>query len=201
MSYIADEFKDFQDGIRVVMLINRGVMNSNKGSKRWINKIITTDRPSWLKAVERLMALQDHLDDPDIRLYASVNSRKLDKAINTFKHQQLDILPEQKEEFYSHINDRFCSCLMKPENRDSKYFLIDQDSKTANAYLAVDKLLSDNNIKCYYNYSTKNGYHYIVQPFDVRLIEGIKDVSLQKDGLLLLRWLSESDLRVNYVMY
>ena len=31
-------FALFMDVIRIVMLIDRGVMNNNKGSKRWINK-------------------------------------------------------------------------------------------------------------------------------------------------------------------
>src|SRR3982751_6178303 len=126
---IHNRFKDFNSGVRVMMQIDRGVMNSNKGSRRWINKIITTNEAEWINALNRLIGMQYYLNEPDIRLYACLNDRKIDKAIKMFKHKQIDLNEDMKERFYSRINDAFASCLMKPENKNSKYFLLDIDSK------------------------------------------------------------------------
>lgn len=188
---IANRFKDFTDGIRVIMLIDRGVMNANKGSKRWINKIITHDTETWLRAVNKLLELQYHLNDPDIRLYACVNDRKLDKAIQHFQHLQLDVLPEQKLRFYTKINNTFCSALMKPEQKNSRYFLldVDQDHKAVAPVEEITLFICKNGIKTIANYPTKNGHHFIVEPFDIRLSASLQYVTVQKDGLLLLHWL------------
>lgn len=182
---IKHRFKDFMDGVRVVMLIDRGIMNSNKGSKRWINKIITTNPQEFEDAVSKLLALQEYLGNPDIRLYSCVNDRKLKKAINLFNHKQLDILPEQELYFYSHINNSFCSCLMKPENKNSKYFLLDVDTKDTSK---VDSFLGLHLINPIFIYPSKSGWHYIVRPFNTSLSHD-GAFAIQKDGLLLLNYL------------
>lgn len=187
---ITDHFKNFIDGVRVVMLIDRGVMNSNKGSKRWINKIITTNEAEWINAVERLSALQDHLANPDVRMYSCVNSRKLDKGIKLFQHMQLDVQPDMINKFYSKINNTFCGALMKPENKLSKYFLLDIDSKTDNE---IDEFMLKYDIQFKFNYPTPNGWHYIVEPFNAIWANGYKTFTLIKDGLLLIRTIGDNN--------
>lgn len=181
-------FAAFRDGIRVVMLIDRGVMNSNKGSKRWINKIITTNEAEWSDAVERLSDLQDHIGNPAIRMYSCINSRNMELAIKDFKHRQLDVQPDMVSRFYAKINNTFCSSLMKPENKATKYFLLDVDSKIDNE---VDHLLYDHDVELKLSYPTPNGWHHIVEPFNAKLAEGYKTITLIKDGLLLIRHISE----------
>lgn len=183
---IQNLFRDYMSGVRVVMLIDRGVMNSNKGSKRWINKIITIDESSWIQAVNKLLEMQYYLNEPDIRLYSCLNNRKIDKAIQMFKHKQLDVTADMKERFYTRINDSFSSCLMKPENKNTKFFLLDIDSKCTKE---VDKFISDNLIKIIHTYPTKKGWHYVAEPFDARLANGHKTFILNKDGLLLIHYL------------
>lgn len=183
---IQNRFHGFMDGIRVVMLIDRGIQNSNKGSKRWINKIITTNEAEWINAVNRLLELQYHLNEPDVRLYSCLNDRNLDKAIKLFTHKQIDILPDMTIRFYAGINNTFCSCLMKPENRKSKLFLLDIDSKDLTE---VDHFVADYLIQVKHIYHTKKGWHYIVAPFDVRLSHGMKTFIVNKDGLLLVNYL------------
>lgn len=190
---ISQRFKGFTDGIRVVMLIDRGVMNANKGSKRWINKIITHDHDSWISAVRRLLELQYHILNPDVRMYSCINDRKLDQGIKHFQHLQLDVLPEQKLRFYTKINNTFCSALMKPEQKNSRYFLldVDQDDKAVAPVEEVTLFICKNGIKTIANYPTKNGHHFIVEPFDMRLAQNLQYVTVQKDGLLLLHWIKE----------
>ncbi len=183
---IIKRHENFRHGVRVMMLIDRGEQNSNKGSKRWINKIITTDENEWDNALLRLLELQHYLKNPDVRLYACVNSRKLDNAIKLFQHRQIDLQDDMKLKFYSKINNTFASCLMKPENKQTKFFMIDIDTKDP---LEADKFVSDNMIKIIHSYPSKNGWHYICEPFDVRLSNCYRTFTVLKDGVLLLNYL------------
>lgn len=187
---IKNRFRNFMDGVRVVMLIDRGVMNSNKGSKRWINKIITTNESEWINAVNRLLEMQYYLNEPDIRLYSCLNDRKLDRAIQMFKHKQIDLKSDMKQKFYSRINDSFSSCLMKPENRASKYFLLDIDSKDLSE---VEDFVLREKISIANNYETKNGWHFIVLPFNVKLAEGYKTFTVNKDAMMLVHYMEATE--------
>lgn len=180
----------FKEGIRVLMLIDRGVQNSNKGSKRWINKIITDNPHEYNIAYDKLSRLQNYLNNPSIRLYASINCRNLEKAINHFNHKQLDLIGSEKSKFYTRINDSFCSCLMKPENRASNNFLLDIDTKDTKE---VNSFLSNNrDIVMKYVYPTPQGWHYIVDPFNPRLCFDYSSFEVKKDALMLLRWIDDN---------
>lgn len=182
----------FNYGVRVLMLINRGVGNSNKGSKRWINKIITTNEEEFMFAYKKLSYQQACVGNPDIRLYTCVNSRDLDKAISMFKHKQIDISDDKmKLKFYSKINSSFCSCLMKPENRYEKRFLLDYDSKNLGE---LCKFLVNNRIDTYFYYETVNGFHYVVKPFNVLLANECENLTVVKDGLILLNWFDKKSI-------
>ena len=179
--------EQFMQGNHVLMLINRGIQNSNKGSKRWINKIITTNLEEWIEAAECLIEMQHHLNNPEIRLYSSINPRKMDKAIQVFKHRQLDLNEDNETKFYRRINDSFCSCLMQPECRNGNLFLLDCDSKDL---AEVNSFLVTNfGIKCHYQYPTPNGWHFIVEPFNPAMCEGMNTFEVKKDALMLLNWL------------
>ncbi len=182
-------FADYMDGVRVSMLIDRSVGNNNKGSKRWVNKIISTNQDEWISAVSKLLELQKHLNDPDIRLYACVNDRKMDRAINAFQHTLLDLQDSSKMDFFRRINDRFCSSLMQPQCRNSKLFLIDYDFKEPGR---IDKFISDNMIVVRKTYPSKRGWHYITDGFDVRLTRG-QGFDVQRDGLLLINWMNNDN--------
>lgn len=192
---IMRDFAPFTDGVRVQMLIDRSVSNSNKGSKRWINKLISNNPEEFKSNIIKLLELQYYLANPDIRLYSCVNKRNLDKAIKYFNHKQLDIATEEEKiKFYTRLNERFCSCLMKPENRAESLFLIDYDGPYDGP--SVPSLLYDNlKIICKievldppnsgFLYGTPNGCHFITKPFDPRLLTA-PNCEIKKDALLLL---------------
>lgn len=177
-----------KEGIHVLMLIDMGVSSSNKGSKRWINKIITSNAQQWDKASEKLIQLQNHLNDPDVRLYASINSRNMQKAINTFQHKQLDVQEDNKVNFYRRINDSFCSCLLQPENRRTSLFLLDCYASTAAEINSFT--IKNRDIPMSYMYHTPNGFHAIMHPFNPILLEGYNTIELKKDALMLINWIS-----------
>jgi len=183
--------KSFKHGVRVLMLIDRSKQNSNKGSKRWINKIITTNPDEFDIATDKLVALQNHLDNPDIRLYSTVNARNMQKSIVTFKHKQLDLTEDNECIFYKRINDSFCSCLMKPENKAERLFLIDVDTKDERVPLGW--MTKNREINMFYTYPTPNGSHIITEPFNPSLCDGIPDFEVKKDALMLLNWIEKND--------
>lgn len=178
---------EFTQGVNVLMLIDRGVQNSNKGSKRWINKIISTNQDEFHSAAEKLIELQSHIGNPDIRLYSSINPRKMQKAIKLFKHNQIDLNDDNETKFYRRINDSFCSCLMQPECRDRNLFLLDCDSKDT---AEVNSFLVTNlGIRMHYQYQTPSGWHFIVEPFNPAICADMKTFEVKKDALMLLNWI------------
>jgi hypothetical protein len=177
----------FKEGVHVLMLIDRGIQNSNKGSKRWINKIISTNPYEYDEASQKLIDLQNHLNNPDIRLYSSINSRKMKKAIHAFKHRQLDLIDDNEFSFYRRINDSFCSCLMSPDCRAESLFLLDCDSKDITEINSF--LITNFGIKMNYQYPTPNGWHFIVEPFNPDMCKGMNTFEVKKDALMLLNWI------------
>lgn len=180
---------EFKQGIHILLLINRGIHNSNKGSKRWVNKIIASNPDEWDNAADKLMELQNHINDPDIRLYSSINPRNMDKAIKAFQHKQLDLNKDNENIFYRRINDSFCSCLMQPDNRTSSLFLLDCDAEEATELNSFT--INNREIKMHYMYKTPNGWHAIIDPFNPGLLEGLSTIELKKDALMLINWIEK----------
>jgi len=181
---IVEKFEIFSHGVRVCMLIDRGQMNSNKGSRRWVSKLISADKEQLEANIIKLLSQQEYLANPDIRLYMCVNARNMDKAIKHFQHAQLNLDQEYKYKFYARIQDSFCSSLMKPENRAESLFLIDYD------HPEFTWKLSSFGIKEVFRYKTPGGWHIITEPFNPKLF-GVDSDTVKKDALLLLNF-SES---------
>lgn len=176
---IMEKFSLFTHGVRVCMLIDRGEMNSNKGSKRWVSKLISSDKEQLESNIDKLLEQQQYLANPDIRLYMCINARSMDKAIKHFQHAQLDVDPSCRDKFYTRIQDCFCSSLMKPESREESFFLIDWD-KDIPPDIGIG-------VKEIFRYKTPNGWHIITKPFNPLLLQDINIV--KKDALLLLNTL------------
>jgi hypothetical protein len=188
---ICNEFSGFTDGVRVQMLIDRGIVNNNKGSRRWVNKLISYDQEGYYKNIVKLLEQQNYLADSNIRLYASVNSRKIESGIRVLHHAIIDLPGDAIVPYYCNIKDNFVSALMKPECRKSKYFLLDIDTQEENEIKFIDIYLSEiTEIKLIKKYKSVKGWHYVTEPFDIRFIEGLKEwVDLKNDALLLLNYI------------
>src|SRR5690606_9078332 len=126
-------------------------------------------------------------NNPEIRLYSSINSRKMKSAIQVFKHKQLDLTDDNEPSFYKRINDSFCSCLMKPECRNGSLFLLDCDSKDTTEVNSF--LIKNFGIKMHYQYQTPNGWHYITEPFNPVMCENMTTFEIKKDALMLINWI------------
>lgn len=184
---ITEQFVLFSTGVNVQMLINRNIQNANKGSRRWINKLISNSPTEFKRNIEVLLFQQRALANPYIRLYSSVNCRDLHKTVKKLHHAMVDMSYQDEETFFSRINDNFISLLMKPENRMTKFFLLDYDSE-----LGIDmfeEILSENKILLIHKYKTVKGWHYITSPFNPALLTDTNTCEVKKDALLLLHHL------------
>ena len=194
---ILSQFKDFTDGVRMLMLTHR----SKEGGKvtrpdKVARRIITTNTEEFKEALQDLLELKNKSEVP-LRIYSCVNRRDFNKAIREFKRQQLeadyyDI--ESRNRFYLDIKNRFLGSLMKPSSRAETKFLIDLDGEEVERYKSlVEDKLKELKIKVLLNYPTKNGEHLITSPFnpsDLIIPDYDKPFvpEIKKDALLLLSY-------------
>ncbi|MFA6325398.1 MAG: hypothetical protein WCX46_04200 [Candidatus Paceibacterota bacterium] len=183
-------FKDKSDGIRIVMLSYRkkegGTNHRTQHSD--FKKVITTNSEEFFNAIDNLQQLTEH-DARPLRIYASVNSRNLDKAIHKFKQEQLDNEYSKEKSviknFYLDIRNQFVSCLMKKSSRAESSFLFDldgcDDRSFHTIYNQIEKLTK---IQMYYQ--TKNGYHIITEPFNYNKLECRDQCDIHPDALMLI---------------
>ncbi len=180
-------FGKYSDGIRIVFLIHRskeGGMNNK--FKRHLRKIITTNSEEFFNAIISLQDDMKNSDDP-LRIYSSVNSRDINKAIHRFKVDQLEVdysNQENKNSFYLDIKNKFISCLMKSGSRAESNFIIDLDHCDERSFHTIYKILEKKtNIQTYYK--TKNGYHIVTDAFDYTKLNDDR-IDVHTDGLLLI---------------
>jgi len=130
-------------------------------------------------------------------IYISVNARDAKKAYSNFKKKlteyELQAMFGQTDYEYqlSRLHKVWYSALMQPNVRATKYFLIDIDTKSLITCQTVRDTIYDwevngNTSEILLEQETRNGWHYVTTPFDVRILKSIKDVEVKTDGLLFL---------------
>lgn len=186
--FIVDDFAEFTDGIRVIMLIHRSKDGASH-STRHLRMIFTNGRKEFEDALAMLLEQKIRSTIDGLRIYSTVNPRNIRKAISQFKHDQLDIDDADEDSklfFYLGIKSRFSSCLMRPSSRMDSLFVFDIDNP-----MTLDEALGifdrcPENPEIVKQYKTKNGWHIVTKPFNHTKLE--KELSFHKDGLLLLKY-------------
>jgi hypothetical protein len=170
----------FKNGYRGIMLLHRNKDGGHGNANRNSFKMISSSIEQWRDIVCKFRHLQQTAY-PNHRIYCSVNSRSIKKAIHEFKRRQLEFdygNNQELDEFYRDIENRFFSCLMNPGCRDTSYFLVDCDSPEE--YNIARKEISEKNIL--FDYPTKNGRHLITYPFN----PSESTIEIKKDDLILI---------------
>jgi hypothetical protein len=186
---IMEDFSEFTDGIRLVMLIHRAKEGAKSANNDKVHKVIVTSKKDFEKAV-LAMLMTIRTQQMPYRIYASVGPRDMKKAIRKFKYEQLDADyygEEDKESFYLDIFNRWFGCLAQPGSAAETYFVVDLDSKEEDTEClkVIDEAkLHDYVVKRYY---TKNGVHIVMKPFNPALLGKFAD-HIHKDGLVLLHF-------------
>lgn len=187
-SAITDDFKDFTDGFRVLLLIHRSKDGATHSS-RHERMLFSSNIKEFEETLAFLLEERSKHIFPGLRIYSTANSRDLRKSIQLFKHAILDIEMQDDNvlsDFYLSIKSRFASCLMRPASRSSSNFIFDiDDPMTLDEALKIfeDSGFTDKIIK---QYKTKNGWHIVTEPFNYTKL--ISQIPFHKDGLLLLKY-------------
>lgn len=187
--HILEEFEWFADGTRLLMLIHRAKEGSHSPNNDKVEKHISTNAKEFEKIVLEMLIEKEKSGLP-LRLYSSVASRDLSKAIRKFKYEQLDAeyyAQGDKERFYLDIFNRWFGCLAQPGSASHTFFIIDCDSNAE--YEDALRAIGDNGLeqKVIKRYPTKNGWHIVMDPFDPKLM-GPMAKNIHKDGLILLHY-------------
>ncbi len=171
----------FKDGVRGVMLLHRNKDGCKGNAQRKSIKMITRNKDEWDEIVFHFKFLQECSEYHDFRIYSSVNSRSMTKAIHEFKRRQLHSDYENMEDnhdFYIDVQNRFFSCLMNPSARTTTYFLFDCD--TIKQYTETLEKIPKEFLML--DYPTKNGRHIITHPFNPTGL----NLDIKKDDLLFI---------------
>lgn len=186
---IKEIFKDYSDGLRIIMLVHRNKEGGigRKAQKTNLKKIITQNSEEFWEAIAYMRKLKEG-DLRPLRIYSTVNSRNLQRTIHNFKRDMLEndyskVL--NKDFFYIDIKNRFISALMKKACKSQSNFLFDLDECDDHSFHSIhNQIERQTKIQTYYQ--TKNGYHIITDPFNYNKLECLDQVDIHPDGLLLI---------------
>lgn len=174
--------EEFTNRYRGVLLLRRNKDSQDGNAQRRAIKRITQNTHQWRGVIQELEYIQQTTHN-SYRIYSSVNSRSIDKAIHEFKRRQLEVDWGNRceyENFYCDIENRFFSCLMNPNVRDQNHFLIDCDSPEEHEYALGE--LADSGL-ILFDYATKNGRHLITKPFNPNDYD---IMNIKKDDLMYI---------------
>ena len=128
------------------------------------------------------------------RIYVSVN------PIN-FKAARIDLvkrlIDSMEADTHNNITGQLISSCMKNPRKDKKRFMIDIDTKDMAFVNKISDLIATESIKRKVKLEeqllpTKNGYHMICKPFDVRILEGVvKADDIKKNGMTVLDYIKD----------
>ena len=115
-------------------------------------------------------------------IYLSINPRDIRKGYTEMKKiflqydhdilYNLDVLDHRLK----HLDNKWYSVLETPACKATRRYLLDIDVKD------IPTELYEINFKNIVKYESNNGHHWIVDPFDVRLIEDIEFVHVKTDA-------------------
>ena len=113
------------------------------------------------------------------RIYKSVNKRdEVKSKLMLLEILQRSLVYEDKRR----VEAMWRTVLMQPENKAERLFLLDVDHKDVN----ISRLLERVQRPLERMVTTPNGFHVVVKPFDVRLVDDIENVEVKKDAFLFI---------------
>lgn len=190
---IANRFDWLTTGVRVLML----TLRSKEGGKsnkpdRIAKKYVSTNEDEFVELLDKLIEQWTE----GYRIYCTINSRDMEKAIRNFKQMQLDSEYQEQDvryKFYNDVKNRWISSLMKPNARQDRLFLIDidDDDRHRLKYQEVLKVLKESEfVEIWDKYRTKNGWHIITEPFNYKEVfpKFEKWDHIKIDALALLKY-------------
>lgn len=185
---IFDDFKDFTDGVRVLLLLQRTKDGgANDEEKRAFETYTTYSPEEFKEKLFNLLLIKSTIKD-NVRIYLSANPRNIKKVIRYTEQQLLDAhysSEEMQNSVYKKLLKKPRHFLMQQSCKDGSLFLIDVDDLDGKdtSDIAIKKI-AELGIEEVKRYRTKNGWHFVVKPFNLALWDCHGEV--KKDPLILL---------------
>jgi len=185
-----DELKE--DEVMIMIAIARKKYNEKLKSEEVVFREIVT-KETWERKFNRLKTLVHHYPGnakpEDYSVYMTYNPRSLKKALFLLQERllkwQFELYKGNMENYFFHIRklpSEFISCLQKPEARSRRWhFLIDVDD--INRLSEVRRQISELGLKIKHEESSKNGFHILVEPFNILKWKPIENVEIKRDGI------------------
>lgn len=171
--------------LRVAFFVSRNKDNKHiEGFKERKLPFLTSKTKSELMDRFRTF-VQEGVQGELSRFYISVNTRSHEKTYRALLHYLIDN-PNVKLES---LVGRVASIASQPENRESKYFLLDCDVEQDEFNIILKHLNEVPNTKLIETYETPNGFGVITTGFDTReILKNHPDVELKRDGQKLVSY-------------
>jgi|694.fasta_scaffold143423_3 hypothetical protein len=185
---IFEEFIDFTDGYRVLMLLQRSKDGGhNEEEKRIFESFTTTNGEEFKEKLLYLLVIKSIKKVP-LRIYLSANSRNPNKVIRFVEQSLIDAHYADdtcKESIYKKLLKKPRHFLMQQNCKNESLFIIDVDDiegvdTSGDALKEIARL----GVIERKRYRTKNGWHFVVEPFNCALWDTYGEV--KKDPLILL---------------
>lgn len=186
---IMEEFTGFTDGMRMLLMLQRTKDGGhNKEEQRVFESYVTFDNEEFKRKLINLLFLKRIYGN--VRIYMSANARNIKKVIREMHVALVDSYYDDTEKRDSVSRKLIKSprhFVMQPTCRETSHFLIDVDDidgvdVMGDALKAINEL----GVVELLRYKTKNGWHIVVEPFNLTLWKGPGEV--KKDSLLLLSY-------------
>lgn len=177
MPILLDHPENFKTGLRVLFLRSRnkdGLTNSK-------SMTLISRNPDEFDS--QLMLLAREAKEGQ-RIYASAGDRSIRVAAKNLKLAMLenDYHPDS-DNFYEHLYTRWVSALMQVNAQLNKIWLFDCDNEKQSSITNAN--LMNINVE-FYAYPSKNGYHFLTKPFDMRML--VPEVAELKHTNPLMLW-------------
>ncbi len=184
---IFNEFEEFSDGVRMLILLERHKEGGhNKEERRNLGTRFTFSPEEYKRAIKELLLMR--LLYPQSRLYASVNPRNLKKVIRQIEVELLDChYSDDERAFFTHkkLIKSARHFVMRQSCSETSLFIIDADDiEGRDVHGEVLKHCEELGVEILKSYKTKNGWHLITNPFNPSLWK--HESEIKKDALVLL---------------
>lgn len=175
---IIEHPESFKQGVRVLMLKGR---NKDGVEDRRTPQLVTRTKEQFDCVLSEFATLAR----PGERIYASASPRDIRAASRKLKERMLENdYNQDPDQFYLNLENRWISCLMAPTSEADKLWLIDADndyeiSMASNILSVYDRPMAP------YSYESKNGVHFLVQPFNRSVLGNEEQRLIQQNPLML----------------
>ena len=172
------EKMDKVDSVHIILAVRRSKENEGQTHKDELcfREII---RGTQQDTINKIKARISNLPGT-WRLYQTVNARDTAKATRMLMHELLDNFNEH----HWRVDSLYKKMLLQTFCRKTKRFMLDLDDKSK--VFEVKRLLESYKVNELMYLETPNGYHIIVEPFNLNEVKLPKEVTLVKDGYFFL---------------